>query len=140
MESNTQSIDIDAPAAVVFELLADGNGLPSWTNGFVSRVHETGPGVWRLETPRGPLSWRIVGDASRGTVDFFTEVDHPDRATYARVVPRGEGSVVMLTMIRWPDLDAERFASMKTALAEELRSIKSVSESRGRSAERDRDG
>ncbi len=128
MESNTQSIDIDAPAAKVFEMLADGNCLPLWTNGFVSNVYEAGPDEWQLETLRGLLMWRIDSDALRGTVDFYTEVEHPDRGTYARVVSRGKGSIVMLTMIRWPGIDEERFAVMKTALAEELKSIKAVTE------------
>lgn len=130
MESNTQSIDIDAPAGAVFAMLADGNALPLWTNGFVSGVREAGPGEWMLQTARGPLTWRIDSDAARGTIDFYTEVDHPDRGTYARVVARGTGSVAMLTMIRWPGIDEERFAAMKTALAAELTAIKAVCERR----------
>lgn len=131
MESETQTVDVEAPADRVFDILTDPAAMLSWTNGFVLSARKGTEGRWNLETRRGALSWRVVAHAEARTVDFYTEEDGPGRATYARVLPRDGGCVVMLTMIRWPHIDKPRFAEMKRALSVELELIKRLAESIG---------
>lgn len=128
MESETQTIDVEASAKLVFEMLKDPANMPFWTNGFVLSVRVEEDGVLHLDTMRGVLSWRVLSNADARTIDFYTQEDGPGRATYARVVPRDGQSTVMLTMIRWPHLDEARFARMKDALRVELALIKTMAE------------
>jgi hypothetical protein len=82
-----------------------------------------------METPAGPMTYRVEADPRRRTVDFIFDGAHGESILPARVVPQGNGSIFTFTITRTPELDDQAWEAGKRGMDEELARLRSLLES-----------
>ncbi len=126
MRTDTQAVTLDAPAATVFEFLADPENLPRWAIGFAHSIRREGEG-WRVVTAQGEVGVRIAADARLGTVDFhITPTPDVEVVAYSRVLPAPGGAVYVFTQLQAPGMPDAAFDGQVRALREELVVLQSI--------------
>ncbi|MGW7824369.1 SRPBCC family protein [Streptomyces puniciscabiei] len=125
----TKTVTIARPPREVFAFLADAANWPLWAVVNVKAIepdHEAG--WWRMITPRGPARFRIRSNAELGLLDHDYIEEDADRSVPARVVPNGEGSEFMMTLVQ-PASYSDAFFDEQSALIDtELTTLKEVLE------------
>ena len=128
------SVYIARRPAEVYEFASDPRNLPRWAAGLArSEVREDGD-EWVAEAPFGRVRVRFVERNTLGVVDH--DVTLPSGATIRnpmRVVPNGEGSEFVFTLIRQPGVSDAQFAEDKAAVENDLKTLKGVLECQSRS-------
>lgn len=125
----TASTYIDANPAGVFEYVRVPENQPRWALNFVRSTRPIGGGRYVMETPAGPMTYRVDADPHRGTVDFIFEGPQGESLLPARVVPQGKGSIFTFTITRTPAMDDQAWEVGKRGMDEELAHLKRLLES-----------
>jgi hypothetical protein len=110
-ERRTLSIAIDRPAAEAYEFLSAPENFPKWASGLAGSLRRVGD-EWIADTPEGRAVVRFSERNVHGVLDH--SVTLPRGVTIyvpLRVVPKGEGCELVLTLFRRPDMSEERFAA-----------------------------
>src|SRR6516225_7335046 len=116
----TASTYIDANRAEVFEYVRVPENQPRWAQNFVRSTEPIGGGRYVMETPAGPMTYRVEADPQQGTVDFICDGAQGESILPARVVPQGNGSIFTFTITRTPDMDDQAWEAGKRGMDEEL--------------------
>lgn len=123
------SVYIARRPADVYEFASDPRNLPRWAAGLArSEVKKEGD-AWVVETPFGRVGIRFVEKNSLGVMDH--DVKSESGVTVhnpMRVVPNGEGSEFIFTLIRQPGMSDRKFAEDKAAVEKDLRTLKDLLE------------
>jgi hypothetical protein len=122
---------IDRSAADVYEYAADPANLPRWAPGLGNSV-ENVDGQWFVETGSGRAGFAFVERNKFGVLDH--EVTLPSGEVIynpMRVVPHGDGSEVVFTLRRLPDMSDEDFARDAGLVQADLTRLKNVLEATG---------
>lgn len=113
----------------VYAFASNPENLPIWAAGLArSEVKKDGD-VWVAEAPFGKVKIRFSDANELGVMDHDVElasgviVHNP-----MRVVPNGEGSEFIFTLLRQPGMSEAQFADDAQAVAEDLRTLKEVLE------------
>src|SRR4051794_16795839 len=107
--AHTRSIAIAAPPEALVALLADGNRLPEWAPDFAAEIRAEGD-HWLVGSGDGQFRIRIRSSADLGTIDILSAEN--DRAgAFGRVIPNGEGSEFLFTLLFPPDTDGQAIAA-----------------------------
>jgi hypothetical protein len=108
------SIYIARRPSDIYEFVSNPNNLPLWAAGLASsEVHREG-GAWVADAPFGRVKIRFAEKNTFGVMDHDVELDsgviihNP-----MRVVPNGDGSEFIFTLLRQPDMSEEQFAEDK---------------------------
>lgn len=124
---DTQSVQINVPAAKAFAYIADAANLPRWTNAFKSVDGNKA----LLETPQGaiPIELDTHADGATGSVDWhMTFPDGSVGEAFSRVTPEGEDKSIYTFVLMAPPVPLEMLEgaleSQMAILAEELVSLK----------------
>jgi hypothetical protein len=130
MRTDTQAVRLDAPAATVFEFLADPENLPRWAVGFAHAIRRDGD-AWRVRTAQGEVGVRFATDEARGTIDFhLTPAPGVEVVAYSRVIPGpgpGDGGAVyVFTQLQAPGMPDAVFDGQVRALHEELAVLQGI--------------
>lgn len=126
LESRTLSISIAAPPAAVYEFAADPGKLPRWAAGLGTSVSPAGGDEWTVESPQGTLRLRFVARNALGVLDH--RVTTPSGAEVyvpMRVVANGDGSEVLLTLFRTPEMSDADFERDAGLVQRDLASLRS---------------
>jgi hypothetical protein len=110
-ERRTLSIAIDRPAVEAYEFLSAPENFPKWASGLAGSLRRVGD-EWIADTPEGRAVVRFSERNVHGVLDH--SVTLPRGVTIyvpLRVVPKGEGCELVLTLFRRPDMSEERFAA-----------------------------
>ena len=128
---DVQSIGIAAPAAAVFEFVADPSNLPRWTHAFQSA--DSCSAV--LVTPNGavPITLQTITDDALGVVDWkMTFPDGTEGMAFSRVTPDGPDGAVYSFALMAPPVPLEMLEGALSAqmeiLADELLKLKVILE------------
>jgi hypothetical protein len=130
-EARHLSIYIERPPDVVYEFASNPRNLPQWAAGLARSSVEPDGDWWVAEAPFGTARIRFVAPNALGVMDHDVEsaageiVRNP-----MRVVPNGEGSELVFTLLRRPGMSAEQFADDERAVANDLRTLKRLLEGR----------
>ena len=123
------SISISRRPAEVYEFASDPRNLPRWAAGLArSEVRQEGD-EWVADSPMGKVKIRFTPKNPYGVLDHDVAlgsgvtVHNP-----MRVVPNGEGSEFIFTLIRQPGTSDEKFAQDKAAVERDLRTLKELLE------------
>jgi len=123
------SIYIDRRAADVYEFASDPRNLPRWAAGLArSEVLKDGD-EWVADAPFGKVWVRFAERNDFGVLDH--EVKLESGVTIynpMRVVPNGEGSEFMFTLIRRPEMSDDEFAGDRRAVENDLKTLKDLLE------------
>lgn len=125
------SIYIDCVPSDVYEFASNPENLPRWAAGLArSEVKRVGDS-WVAEAPFGTVKIRFAERNSLGVMDHDVELD-PGVVVHnpMRVVPNGDGSEFIFTLIRQPDMSDEQFAEDAGAVEKDLRTLKELLEGR----------
>jgi hypothetical protein len=130
MRADTQAVTLDAPAATVFEFLAEAENLPKWAVGFAHAIRRDGD-AWRLRTAQGEVGVRLVTDPALGTIDFhMSPAPDVEVVAYSRVIPGPDSAVYVFTQLRASGMPDAVFDGQVRALREELAVLQGIMRAR----------
>lgn len=120
---------IDAAPAAVAIFAGDPVNLPQWAAGLSSGIrHEDGR--WVTDSPMGVVEVRFTDAVASGILDH--DVLMPDGTTVhnpLRVLRNGDGSEVVFTLYRLPDVSDEEFERDAEMVRADLRRLRLLIES-----------
>lgn len=123
------SVYIARKPADVYEFAADPRNLPRWAAGLTrSEVTRDGD-AWIVEAPFGKARVRFVERNFLGVMDHDVELSSGVTIHNAmRVVPNGQGSEFIFTLIRQPGMSDAEFAQDKKVVENDLKTLKDLLE------------
>jgi hypothetical protein len=123
------SVYIARRPADVYEFASDPRNLPRWAAGLArSEVRREGD-EWVADAPFGKVRVRFAPRNSFGVMDHDVKLESGVTVhNPMRVVPHGDGSEFMFTLIRQPGTSDEQFASDKAAVEKDLKTLKDLLE------------
>jgi hypothetical protein len=128
------SIHIARRPAEVYEFASDPRNLPRWAAGLArSEVRKDGD-EWIADAPLGKVRVRFAPRNPFGVMDHDVTLE-PGVTIHnpMRVVPNGEGSEFLFTLIRQPGMSDGQFAQDKAAVERDLKTLKDLLERTSRS-------
>ena len=124
LESRTLTITINCAPQKLAQFVTDPRNLPQWASGLCQSVSQTGDG-WQIDTPQGPATLRFVEKNSFGILDHHVSFGAGKRVFVPmRVVANGDGSEVIFTLFRAPDMSDAAFAADVDAVQRDLQALK----------------
>jgi hypothetical protein len=105
------SVSIRRPAAEAYEFLSVPENFPKWASGLGSALRKV-DGEWIAQTAQGSMRVRFSERNKFGVLDH--SVTRPEgTGVYVplRVLPRGAGCELVLTLVREPGVSDEKFAA-----------------------------
>jgi hypothetical protein len=123
------SVYIARRPAEVYEFASDPRNLSRWAAGLArAEVRQDGD-EWVADAPFGTVRLRFVERNSLGVMDHDVRLE--SGATIhnpMRVVPNGEGSEFVFTLIRQPEMSGAQFAEDRAAVERDLKTLKDLLE------------
>jgi hypothetical protein len=122
------SVSINRPAAQVYEFAANPENLPKWAaglSGSIKKVDED----WIAEAPMGRVKVKFAEKNKFGVLDH--EVTLPSGVKVhnpLRVFPNNDGSELVFTLYRRPDVSDQEFAEDAKAVEKDLAKLKTLLE------------
>ncbi|MDF1624188.1 MAG: SRPBCC family protein [Pseudohongiella nitratireducens] len=124
------SIFIDRRPYDVYEFAANPENLPLWASGLASSEVKQNGDIWVAEAPFGTVKIKFAERNSFGVMDHDVELDSGVVVhNPMRVVPNGEGSEFIFTLIRQPEMSDEAFSEDKQTVENDLVALKKILES-----------
>ena len=125
------SITIARRPAEVYEFASNPRNLPRWAAGLArSEVTRDGDD-WVADAPFGKVRVRFAPPNSLGVMDHDVTLESGVTVhNPMRVLPNGEGSEFVFTLIRRPGMSDEQFAQDKAAVEKDLKTLKHLLEER----------
>ena len=125
------SVSIERRPADVYEFASDPRNLPRWAAGLArSGIRQEGD-EWVADSPMGKVKIRFAQKNPYGVLDHDVTLESGVSVHNSmRVVPNGDGSEFVFTLIRQPGMSNEKFAGDKAAVEKDLRTLKELLEGR----------
>jgi Polyketide cyclase / dehydrase and lipid transport len=122
----SRSISVEAPPSAVLGLVGDPAALPRWAPRFADSARPATGDRWTIASGGGEFEIRVRAAAEAGTVDFLAPDE--DRGLFARVVPNGEGSALVLTLVMPAATPAVAVERQRAVLEQELQAVRDLCE------------
>lgn len=123
------SIYIDRLPSEVYEFASIPENLPHWAVGLASSEVKRGRDGWVAEAPFGNVKIRFAGRNTLGVMDHNVELDSGEVIhNPMRVVPNGDGSELIFSLLRQPGMSDKQFAEDKKAVEKDLATLKEILE------------
>ncbi|MEO7385822.1 MAG: SRPBCC family protein [Gammaproteobacteria bacterium] len=127
-ETRCLSITIDCPQAKAYTWLSVPENFPHWAAGLATSLRQEG-GQWIAKSPLGAMKIKFSPSNELGVLDHWV---YPEAGgeiyVPLRVVPNGNGSELMLTLFRQPDMTDERFAADAALVLKDLKFARKILE------------
>ena len=123
------STHIDRPAKLVYDYASNPANLPSWAPGLGTSIDEV-DGQWIMDSPMGRIVVAFAPANEFGVLDHHVTV--PSGETFynpMRVMVDGEGSELVFTLRRLPDMTDEEFQRDADLVLADLRKLRDLLES-----------
>ncbi len=123
------SIPIACPPEAVYRFASDPANLPRWAAGLArSRVSREGD-TWVAEAPFGRVRIRFAEKNTFGVMDHDVELESGVVVhNPMRVLPNGEGSEFVFTLIQQPGMSDSQFAEDGLAVERDLQALRDLLE------------
>lgn len=128
LESRTLTVSIARDADAVYQFISNPANLPKWATAFCKSIRQVG-GEWLMETNAGPMKVRFVPPNDFRVADHFVspapgvEIQVP-----MRVLRSGDGSEIVFTLFRFPEMPPEKFAEDIRLVTQDLQTLRQVLE------------
>jgi hypothetical protein len=122
------SVSIDRPADTVYEFASNPENLPKWAAGLGDSIKNV-DGDWIAESPMGRIKVKFADKNKFGVLD--RDVSLPSGTKFynpMRVFPNNDGSELIFTLYRQPDMSDQMFAEDADAVTRGLRKLKTLLE------------
>jgi Polyketide cyclase / dehydrase and lipid transport len=123
------SVYIARRPAEVYEFASDPRNLSRWAAGLARAEVRQGGDGWVADAPFGTVRLRFVERNSLGVMDHDVRLESGAIIhNPMRVVPNGEGSEFVFTLIRQPGTSEAQFAKDRAAVESDLKTLKGLLE------------
>ena len=123
------SIYIHRVPNAVYTFASKPENLPRWAAGLASSEVKHDGEAWVANAPFGKVRIRFAESNSFGVMDHDVELDSGVVVhNPMRVVPNGDGSEFIFTLLRRPGMSEEQFAADARAVDKDLRALKELLE------------
>ncbi|HEY8943895.1 MAG TPA: SRPBCC family protein [Polyangiaceae bacterium] len=122
------SVSIRKSPEEVYEFAAKPENWPSWARGLAGTMEQV-DGVWVADSPMGKVRVRFAEKNAFGVLDH--DVTLPSGVTVHnafRVLPNSEGSEVVFSIFRRPEMSREEFLRDQNAVNADLKALKALIE------------
>ena len=122
------SVSINHPADQVYEFASNPENLPKWAAGLSGSIKNVN-GDWIAESPMGRVKVEFADKNNFGVLDH--DVTLPSGAKVynpMRVFPNNDGSELIFTLYRRPDMSDQMFAGDAEAVKKDLEKLKALLE------------
>jgi len=122
------SVSINRPADQVYEFASNPEDLPKWAAGLSGSIKNVNGG-WIAESPMGKVKVEFAGKNNFGVLDH--DVTLPSGAKVynpMRVFPNNDGSELIFTLYRRPDISEQMFTEDAEAVTRDLEKLKTLLE------------
>jgi hypothetical protein len=122
------NVSISRPAAHVYEFASNPENLPKWAAGLSGSIKQIDED-WIAESPMGRVKVKFAEKNKFGVLDHdvtlpsWVKVHNP-----MRVLPNNDGSELVFTLYRRPDVSDQEFAEDAEAVEKDLMKLKSLLE------------
>lgn len=126
------SVSIARPPSDVYEFASDPRHLARWAAELARSEVKPDGDHWVADAPFGQVRVRFAGRNPFGVMDH--DVELPTGITVhnpMRVIPNGEGSEFVFTLIRQPGMSDGQFADDAAAVRSDLQRLKVLLEAYG---------
>lgn len=131
MKSQTISVSIAAPPERVYAFASNPENLPQWVPSFFKSV-ELVNGEWVAQSPLGRVVVEFVHDNDLGVLDHAVTLPSGVRLTNPmRVIPNGDGSEILFTLIQHQDMTDQQFQEDAELVLSDLHTLRRLFESPG---------
>ena len=121
------SIYIDRRPNEVYEFASDPRNLPRWAAGLARSEVKRDGDEWIVDSPIGKVRVKFAQQNTFGVMDHDVTLESGVTVhNPMRVIPNGEGSEFLFTLIRQPGMSDEQFAKDKAAVEKDLRTLKDL--------------
>ena len=118
------------PAGRGLRVRLDPANLPRWAAGLARSEVKRDGDEWIAEAPFGKVRIRFAPRNSLGVMDHDVEMESGETIHNAmRVMPNGEGSELVFTLIRRPEMSDQQLAEDRAAIERDLATLKRLLES-----------
>jgi hypothetical protein len=128
-EVRNVSVSIRRPLQDVYAFAARGENFPRWASGLGGSLRRDGAEWIADEGPLGRVRVRLMPPNELGVLDH--DVTLPSGVTVhnsLRVIPNGEGSTVIFTLLRLPGVSAASFEADARTVQKDLNTLKGLLE------------
>ncbi len=123
------SISIGRPIEQVYGFLAEPRNFPKWAEGLGHSFRHIEGMTWAAETPMGLMRILFSEPNPYGVLDHAVIPDHGEPMhNPMRVVANGNGSEVIFTLYKRPEMSDDDFARDSDWVASDLRRLKALLE------------
>jgi carbon monoxide dehydrogenase subunit G len=123
------SIYIDRAPGDVYEYASDPRNLPRWASGLANSEVEQDGGDWIVEASFGKVKVKFAERNTFGVMDHdVTLGSGVTMHNPMRVVPHGDGSEFIFTLIRRVGMSDEEFAQDRATIEKDLKTLKAILE------------
>ena len=123
------SVYIARSPADVYEFASDPRNLPRWASGLARSEVKRDGDEWVADAPFGKVRVKFVERNSFGVMDHDVTLESGVTVhNPMRVVPNGEGSELVFTLIRRPGVSDEQFGDDKATVGKDLKTLKELLE------------
>lgn len=123
------SVTIDRRPAEVYEFASDPRNLSRWAAGLASSEVRRDGDEWVVDAPFGQVRVSFAPRNAFGVMDHVVKLESGVTIhNPMRVVPNGDGSEFIFTLMRQPGMSDEQFARDKAAVEKDLKTLKDLLE------------
>ncbi len=123
------SVPIERPPADVYRYASKVENLPRWATGLGNQGRNV-DGAWVADSPMGRIRVRFAPANELGVLDHDVTLESGVTIRNPmRVVPNGQGSEVVFSLFREPDVSNEKFEEDARWVAKDLKILKGLLES-----------
>jgi hypothetical protein len=128
LPSRTLSIRIERAFDATYDFVSKPENFPRWASGLGQSL-VFADGAWTAQTPLGPVSIAFTPRNGFGVVDHQVTLGSGVKIEVPmRVIANGNGSEVLFTLFRQPDMTPETFAGDAAWVERDLASLKALLE------------
>jgi uncharacterized protein YndB with AHSA1/START domain len=122
------SVSINRPAAQVYEFASNPENLPKWAAGLSGSIKKVGED-WITESPMGTVKVKFADKNKFGVLDHDVTLSSGVKFyNPMRVFPNNDGSELVFTLYRRPDVSDHEFAEDAKAVEKDLAKLKTLLE------------
>jgi hypothetical protein len=123
------SVTIARRPVEVYEFVADARNLPRWAAGLASSQVTKDGEAWIADSPLGRVRVRFAPRNAFGVLDHDVTLESGVTVhNPMRVLPHGEGSEFLFTLIRRPGVSDAEFSRDRAAVEGDLKTLKDLLE------------
>jgi hypothetical protein len=127
--THTVSVGIAVDPGVVYAWASNPANFPVWAPGFVTSMEKQGSD-WVAQTTLGEAKFRFAASNDFGVLDHDVELPSGTFHNPMRVIPNGNGSEVLFTLIQLPGITDEQFKIDMDTVRADLNKLRTVLEHR----------